>query len=83
MCFWPILIYIYTILTTVASTSTRKDHSHAQTSMKASSEVGSMSDDEGQHRRRTKWTGKMCIDLQLCKRKASDLNNSDDCPTQR
>ena len=80
MRFWLILIYVYTILTTVTSTSTRKHHSHTQTITKASSEVGSMSDDEGQHRRRTKWTDKMCIDLQLCKRKALDLHNSDDCP---
>ena len=80
MRFWLILIYVYTILTTIASTSTRKHHSHTQTIMRASSEVGSMSDDEGQHRRRTKWTDKMCIDLQLCKRKALDLHNSDDCP---
>ena len=60
--------------------STRKHHSHTQTITRASSEVGSMSDDEGQHKRRTKWTNKMCIDLQLCKRKALDLHNSDDCP---
>ena len=81
MRFWLILIYVHTILTTVTSTtSTRKHHSHAQTITKASSEVGSMSDDEGQHRRRTKWTDKMCIDLQLCKQKALDLHNSDDCP---
>ena len=39
-----------------------------------------MSDDKGQHRRRTKWMDKMCIDLQLCKRNALDLHNSDDCP---
>ena len=80
MRFWLILIYVYTILTAIASTSTRKHHSHTQTITRASSEVGSMSDDEGQHRRRTKWTDKMCIDLQLCKRKALDLQNSDDCP---
>ena len=60
--------------------STREHHSHTQTIRKASREVGSMSDDKGQHRRRTKWTDKMCIDLQLCKRKALDLHNSDDCP---
>ena len=80
MRFWLMLIFVYTILTTVASTSTRKHHSHTQTITRASSEVGSMSDDEGQHRTRTKWTDKMCIDLQLCKRKALDLHNSDDCP---
>ena len=67
MRFWLILIYVYTILTTVASKSTRKHHSHTQTITNASSEVGSMSDDGGQHRRRAKWTDKMCIDLQLCK----------------
>ena len=73
-------MHVYTILTTVASKSTRKHHSHTQTIMKASSEVGSMSDDEGQHRRHTKWMDKMCMDLQLCKRKALDLHNSDNCP---
>ena len=48
--------------------------------MRPSSEVGSMSDDEDQHRRRTKWTDKMCIDLQLCKQKVLYLHSSDDCP---
>ena len=39
-----------------------------------------MSDVTNQRGRRTKWTDKMCVDLQTCQMKAVELNNSPDCP---
>lgn len=37
-----------------------------------------MSDAANQRGRRTKWTDKMCVDLEKCKMKAVELNNSSD-----
>ena len=37
-----------------------------------------MSDAANQRGRRTKWTDKMCVDLETCKMKAVELNNSSD-----
>ena len=39
-----------------------------------------MSDVTNQRGRPTKWTDKMCVDLQTCQMKAVELNNSPDCP---
>ena len=54
--------------------------SHTQNLQETSLEAGTMSA-EGSHRRsRLTWTEKMCVDLMLCKEKAEELHQSENCP---